>query len=186
MSAKNVNVSMCKFYSNKGKSGCLKLYNKFDDDDDKRIKELEFDESKQNSISISNCDFADEKASTMIYFVDGKISNELKINDCEFKGKLEYGKHYIEGKLLKNEKPKLHIKSCKFDDDKNSVNFELINEIEVNAISSNWLDFKEKNVSILFLYFVIFAILVLTALLYTKRLHSNNEDKEEIFNNVEL
>lgn len=149
---------------------------------------LEFDESKTNTFSISNCDFANdgnEESSNIIYFVGGKISSEVEINDCKFKGKLKNGSHYIEGKLLRKDQPKLQIKSCQFDSDDNSVNLELVNDLEsfhneMNVdLSSNLIYLKGNNIMRCLIYIGIFSFFVFLTL-------NNNEDRKENFNGEEL
>lgn len=56
ITAKNGNISYCEFIGNKGRSGSLKMYNKFDDE--RSAKQLDdISSSKMNSFSNSNCEF---------------------------------------------------------------------------------------------------------------------------------
>ena len=58
-------------------------------------------------ISINDCSFEqDEKSSTSIYYIGGKEGSKLEIRGCEFRGKLNVGQHYVDGKLIERDSPK--------------------------------------------------------------------------------
>ena len=195
LSSKNGNINFCCFKNNKGKFGSVKIYNKFDDELNK-LKKLDDEEDDKNSFSIINCDFDEnQESSSMIYYVSGKVASDVVINDCNFKGKLDKGSHYIEGKVLEKDKKKLQVKSCQFDSKSiDPINIELVNDFiekEVNVdLSSNLISFKEKKIMESMLYFFVFFVFfvsVFLAILYVKKMRLNNDnDESEMYNIEEL
>ena len=126
-SVRNLNITESSFERGRGPGGSVKIYNVFDESLDSSLRKLD---EITNSLSISGCSFEDEKGSTnSIYYYSERRGNNFEINDCSFKGKLNKGSHYIDGKLIDKDSQKINIKSCRFDYDVNeSVNIDLVND----------------------------------------------------------
>lgn len=132
-----------------------------------------------NSLSISDCDFENEKGTTnSIYFVSNKRENNFEINNCNFKGKLSKGSKYIDGKLIDENAPKINIKSCSFEYDINqSINIDLINE---ESTSIETIKPINRSRNIIPYLFMIILILVVTFLML-KNKFIINDDKDNYF-----
>ena len=146
LTALNSDVIDSKFEHSKGAGG-FKVYNILDELDSKQtIKQLEED-NNNNLIFFSGCQFDNKKdSSNSIDFVSGKFGSDIDVIDCNFKGKLTNGAHYIDGKLNNKDSPKVNIKSCSFDYEiDTSVNTELIKEISSIKIMKNLEFTKETN-----------------------------------------
>ena len=146
LTALNSEVIDSKFEHSKGVGG-FKIYDILDELDSKQaIKQLE-EENNNNLIIFSGCQFDNEKdSSNSIDLVSGKIGSVIDVIDCNFKGKLINGAHYIDGKLNNKDSPKINIKSCSFDYEINtSVNTKLIKEISSIKIMKNLEFIKETN-----------------------------------------
>lgn len=91
----------------------------------------------------------------------------INLNDCNFKGKLKEGSHYIDVKLLVNDK--IDIKSCDFEHHENqAVNYELITNDIVWDLNSNnkyepnlMIDNKMKIDFVILLITILFVLLSL-------------------------
>lgn len=135
---KNTDILNCSFDHNRG-SSAVKMWNLFNED-----KLSLLDNKVQHSISLIGCEFKiDENSKSSIVYIDENDDdkNKLEITNCNFKGKLKDGSHYING-LLK-EKNNVHVNSCNFEsNDKNvllmineRLKFDINNEIELNKIT---------------------------------------------------
>ena len=183
MTVRNANISFCSFQGSRGKKGSLKFYNKFDDDNvytqKKKVHILEAENrnEKQNSFLISDCDFENEdESSTSIYFVGGKEGSDIEVKECTFKGKLGKGSHYIEGEQQADEKPKLKILSCKFEDDqKPPVNMEIIRNFDRQKIVLKQNQSNKLLVGALCVFLFTLAMAFLLIKIHSKE-NKNNED----------
>ena len=118
-------VENCSFHHNKG-SG-VKICNLLNEEKSKHLLE-----KSVSSFYIIGCEFEkDVKSKSSISYVDQSIGNKLEIKNCEFKGKIKKGSHYIEGMLL--EKESILMESCNFEDDANNI---------MNLIFTNDLAFE--------------------------------------------
>lgn len=126
-----------------GPGGAIKISDRFENEDSNQKILLGNEEKQTGSISISKCDF--ESGSNSISCVSRKVGSKVEFIECNFKGRLDKGSHYINGKVTARESPRLHVKWCKFEEVNNeAVNIELINEnpkIEIfkqATKSGNW------------------------------------------------
>ncbi|KAK8871920.1 hypothetical protein M9Y10_007666 [Tritrichomonas musculus] len=137
LTCKNSLVLNCTFVRNLN-SGAIKIYNKFENN----YKSIGL-ENNENKISILGCNFEQDKTSkSSIFYSDKKNGNSIEVVDCDFKGKLKKGSHYIDGEI--NVKEKLHVSSCKFENDMNDAvsynlieNDELMKKIDSTTILNN-------------------------------------------------
>ena len=131
---RNLDMQEYTFEKSFGVGGALKVCNVFDEDSPNTAKNLE---EFSNSISISGCNFDNEKGSTnSIYLFSNRPGNNVDINDCKFIGKLSKESHYIDGKLINKDSNRIHIDSCKFEHEINeSIKIDLVDNIVDSSIN---------------------------------------------------
>ncbi|KAK8842112.1 hypothetical protein M9Y10_026339 [Tritrichomonas musculus] len=94
-------------------STAVKFYNNFDlKPSDDRIKT----QITENSLlSISNCRFKNGlNSKSAIYYLTDLKGTSFEVKDCIFTGHLNKDSHYIEGKIISKDAPKMKVISCKF------------------------------------------------------------------------
>ena len=159
ISSKNTNVTKSRFHSGKGSGGAFKVYNRFDETPS-NANTLDVNE---RHIYFDGCTFEheDEAKSSIYYVIDDK--SNIEITECSFKGKLSKGSHYVEGKMLSSQSPKLKIKLCSFEDENEHNSFVVKDQkikdrkkqLEENILMANVLGI---GVFILVIAFVCFII----------------------------
>lgn len=166
------NFSNCSFVSNKKGAG-LKLYNIFDDDTN-----LFLLNKNENKISFSSCTFEQiENSDNSIFIVSVNKENEIDIVDCEFKGKLKKGFHYIDAQISFKGNPRFFINWCKFDDESGSLlNVKTMEKAELNQQNEKISSINLNLVVLIILS--LFASVLITLLIRTKR--QNDEIQEDI------
>lgn len=97
-----------------------------------------------NRIEINNCDFIVNKDSeSSIYYIDNSNGNYVvHVANCNFKGKMDKGKKYIDGQLNSQNSRKIHLVNCKFQ--YNAVNYDV-----VDLKPSGFLNEKVMNIDFL-------------------------------------
>ncbi|KAK8871338.1 hypothetical protein M9Y10_007058 [Tritrichomonas musculus] len=77
---------------------------------------------EKHSFSIINCNFDISSDSKYALFYSAGIDGiKIELENCVFSGDLDDDAHFIDGRLLKKNSPKLAIKSCKFSSPSNKV-----------------------------------------------------------------
>lgn len=195
---RSVDIENCQFTSNKGKGGAVKVVNTFDDTNGNGISLMQ-GSSIINNIFIKNCLFNDQdKSTSSIYYIGGKFGSYLEVTNCEFKGPLDEKTHYIDGKQIAKDSPKLFIKSCKFDGDyKYSLNikedFFLVDlndqKFKVDSAAEN-----KSGLDLVKLFYlagvptlaVLAIVVILVAVKITKHSQQENEDGADDDNSQNL
>lgn len=153
LSSHDANVIDCSFKQNIGKGGCVKIESI--NNKNKRILQLEIE---PNPIKISGCSFENVKKSESSIVFEDDIS-EIEIKECNFKGKLKKGFHYIDGKTIN--KDKLRIKDCLFEYDTNSsINTKLIKQLN-NHESKNSVHNRTKVAIFIFSFLSILVVMII-------------------------
>ena len=116
-----------------------------------------------NLILVSQCSFEineDSKSSINIDFPNEETEMKVDVTDCEFKGKLSKGSHYIDGRLHSNNANRFIMNSCKFEDESDlNVKFDL-NDKKVPLVNKNSFNCSQVIIIVAaFIATVIFAIL---------------------------
>ena len=156
LNSRNGQVESCQFSLNKGKGGAVKILNHFDDDDGNSgslslMQNLLY--VKKNHILINDCLFFNQDQSiSSIHYVAGNHGSKMDVTNCEFKGTLNKGNHYIDGKKVHKDGKLIHINSCKFDSDSDSSlnlkeNLILVN-LKNQVFGSNSVKVKSNNKSL--------------------------------------
>lgn len=160
--AKKSDVINCSFVNNKGAGGSIKIYNKYEGN--RKIEQLE---ENENTFSILGCLFEEANSKGAINFIQDKSGNNLDIIDCQFKGNLKKGFHYIDGKMLNKEK--LRIKSCNFEIYKNnSLNIDLIEKLPIRIDKLNRISILAIVSIVIFGALTIFVILKVKSIILQK------------------
>ncbi|KAK8881269.1 hypothetical protein M9Y10_004003 [Tritrichomonas musculus] len=157
-----LNITISKFERGIGEGGALKIYNKFDDDDEKSLRKLD---EIHDSIWISGCKFDLAKGSkSSLSFEDDKELSTINVFDCDFTGKLSKGSHYIDGKISIKDDSKQIISSNKFEyENDDAVNLETVEKDQ--SVAPKYSHSNSKHllmivscVSILAIVFIAFII----------------------------
>lgn len=113
ITARNGLMTSNTFHDNEGTGAVVKIYNLFKADKSKSMKLL--NNNKNNHFTISDCSFTINKnADCCLFYVRGNHGTNVELQKCSFAGSLSSGSHYIDGKSLSKDGPKLLIKKCKF------------------------------------------------------------------------
>ena len=128
LSARSCDIRGYLFENNKGGHGALRIYEKFDENNEVSARLIKENDDNEG-ITISNCKVKINPREEHGIFVDGSDPNLIKINECEFKGKLHNGAKYISGKLNYHNSRNILVKNCDFEyDEKTSVKIELLKD----------------------------------------------------------
>ena len=183
LTVRNSFIGKSNFVSNKGPGGSIKIYNKYDEETSK-VSSLEF-RSKERINMISDCHFEnEEKSETSIFYVNDKDGSKIELNQCTFKGKLGKDSYYIIGELLAKDAPKIHIKSCDFEDKSDSpLNQKLINNeivIGFKEKSGKKYGFAEYHLISTTIYLAAFVVTILIIILKFRNYAANNDFDDKI------
>lgn len=175
-----ISIINSSFLRHKGGYGAIKIINHLNSNSKNILLERRGD-----PISFVGCTFEQhENSKSSIYLVDENSMNQVDIFDCEFKGKIKKGSHYIDGNF--NNKEKLNVKSCKFESDENeAINIESINNaIQIKADLSYFSSFTFK---VIIMITVLITLLVLAIIKLTDSrngtLESQNSFNKELKEN---
>ena len=153
LTCKNSLVQNCTFVRNLN-GGAVKICNKFENNYNSKSIGLE---KSQNKVSILGCNFEqDENSKNSIFYDDKKDGDSIEVVDCDFKGKLQKGSHYIDGEI--NVKEKIHVSSCNFENDVNdAVGYKLAGKIRSKTMfnNSNCIIFTIITVSLMIMLIII-------------------------------
>ena len=178
LACKNSLVINCTFLHNKN-GGAIKIYDVFE-----RNKKRITLENSENKISILGCQFEQNENSKSSIFYEEKNGNPIEVKDCNFKGKLNKGSHYIDGNFLTKEK--IQISSCNFENDvNNSVNFNSINDFQIKVNRKGYLKLFSFTLYIdagcIAIIALIFAFIAICLILLYCSMHDN--ESQELFIN---
>lgn len=122
--------------------------------------------SDENAIYIDGCNFlTNQKSKEAVYFVAGESRRSLNIVNCSFKGKLAKGVNFIDGKLAKNNEPRIRLHNCNFQSK------DINNNVILSSSSSCSFDGNYLN--------IIFMCMVAVAFIIIKFKKSNKEIIDE-------
>lgn len=111
MTAKTGEIKSNTMVDNSGDSA-VKIYNHFSRSASSINKLMDLE---QDTVIISECKFENSKKSLgFIYYFLGNGASKFELRNCYFYGELKEGAHYIDGKALSKNGPKLTIKKCRF------------------------------------------------------------------------
>ena len=134
---------------------------------------------------ISECIFEQiESSGNSIFFVNENQDDKIDIFNCEFKGKLERGVHYIDGKVEFSSRPKILINSCIFDDEfGSSIKIQMMNK---TAPIDNKKNLEFNGIKTTFVVFIMIGLLVVAALvvLIIRKIKSS-DDRNEQFQSIQ-
>lgn len=134
LSVRKGRIKQNNFYDTEGTGSIVKLYNKFDEDQFS-LKLL----NKNEGLIISGCKFEiNNQNSCCIYYLTGNTGTNVELIDSSFTGFLTKGFHYIEGKSLSNNSPKMIVKKCRFS---NTLSNALNKDYSMSYLQ---IDFKDQ------------------------------------------
>ena len=97
-------VKKCNFKNNE-----IKIFDNLDSSNSMLLSSDEY------SFKFYKCSFeVDNNSKFSIFYYSGKRRATLKIEECNFDGKLKSGACFIDGQLTSNKSPKLILKNCMF------------------------------------------------------------------------
>lgn len=115
----NGNVEACTFRNNKGNGSQIKVTEDFSSS----LDSLKILNSNSNftSVSINQCNF--ESSYGSIFYSNRYKKSNIEEKNCEFKGVLTKGTHFIDGNSIEIQNSNLNIKNCRLESDlKSAVN----------------------------------------------------------------
>lgn len=145
-------VYNCQFIKNIGKGAAFKIHLKFDDNLNSNL----LNENIKSELVISSCSFEkNDESKSAIYLINENEGNNVKIQDCDFKGNLKKGEHFIDGSFLGFKHVKgLSVHSCNFGNETNAgINSNLMNE----AAPSRKYEYMNKLIMICLICAAVFA-----------------------------
>lgn len=174
----NGNVEACTFRNNKGPGSQIKVTEDFSSSP-VSLKILNSNSYFTSVfVSINQCNFESSDGSNRY-----KKSN-IEVKNCEFKGVLTKGAHFIDGNSIEIQNSNLNIKNCRLESDlKSAVNSKSIKvDFTNNEVKSN--SFKlETKVFFGMTSAALVAIVAITVIII-KRInsHSGDDNNSEIHN----
>ena len=113
---------------------------------------------------------AHKNSNCKLFYVPGEIGCSYELSNCEFKGELNKGSHYIDGKRAENSQQKLMVKNCRFqydakkslnlDPNNNFMHIDLKNQVfEYNSVKSKK---KSSNTIITIIGVPVVALVIVT------------------------
>ena len=169
-------VKLNSFIDNNGPGSTLTIDNDFSED-----TKSSFILRDESPFVVSQCHFEiSTNADTGVYYVKGKHGHLVELSDCTFKGYLNKGSHFIDGKSISDDSPKLAIKNCKLlDNGSDNLLFDS-NDLfitEKSADTVNRHDFdksKKKAVIVVTVTAAIAFIAIFGFFILIKRMNPNN------------
>lgn len=124
LTARQGKVDDCTFIGT-GKDSMLKVTDNFDGGRNAKVLSNE-----GGLLTISGCNFQQERNSeTSIFCENLNEDRKLVIVNCNFKGQLSNGSHYIDGKFLKKNVKNVIVNSCRFEQrTKSAINLQIVDE----------------------------------------------------------
>lgn len=117
----NGNVEACTFRNNKGNGSQIKVTEDFSSSPDS-LKILNSNSNFTSVfVSINQCNF--ESSDGSIFYSNRYKKSNIEVKNCEFKGVLTKGAHFIDGNSNAIQNSNLNIKNCRLESDlKSAVN----------------------------------------------------------------
>ncbi|KAK8896790.1 hypothetical protein M9Y10_014708 [Tritrichomonas musculus] len=182
-----------KFVRNIGPGGSVKLYNKFEENEQNKMKLLD-NSNDQLSFIISSCSFEIEKETDCsLFYYAGSNGVPFELYDCSFSGNLKSGSHHINGQNAAKDTHKLVIKACKFSSNaKDSINMDSANNFISVDLKQQVFDGQDaKKVktsyanwnSVTTIAVPVVAIIVILVLFVLKKSNSNSQNEMNSDNN---
>lgn len=174
-------VKQNSFIDNNGPGSTLTIDNDFKED-----TKRSFLLSNESPFVVSQCYFEiSQNADSGVFYINGKHGYFVELSDCTFKGYLNKGSHFIDGKSISDDSPKLSVKNCKLlNNDSNNLLFDskalFIAEKSADTVNRHDLDkSKKKAVIVVTVTAVVAFIAIFGFFIIIKRMNPNllNEDE---------
>ncbi|KAK8865060.1 hypothetical protein M9Y10_010590 [Tritrichomonas musculus] len=127
------------YRGNQGDGGDLKIYNRFPNEENSNRLSL-LDNKEEGSVVISDSTFEiGKKADCCLFYLCGDKGTNVELQRCVFSGPLGSNSHYINGKSISKDGPKIVVKRCKFSYDSTKA----FNSDQYNEFMS--IDLKDQD-----------------------------------------